>query len=64
MKKKLTFEQAMDRLDEIVSILDKGDTTLEKSLALYSESAELLAFCNKTLEDASLTVEKVFPREV
>ena len=34
-KKDLTFEQAMDRLEEIVSLLESGDSPLDKSLSLF-----------------------------
>lgn len=63
MKKNLTFESAMARLDAIISTLDAGETPLEDSLLLYSEGAELLAFCEKKLGDAKLKIETLFPEE-
>ena len=62
-KKEPTFEQAMARLDEIVSALDGGMVSLDDSLALFSEGAELIAFCNKSLEGAKLTLEQLFPEQ-
>ena len=62
-KAELTFEQAMARLDEIAATLDKGALPLDDSLALFSESATLIAFCNKSLEGAQLTIEKLFPSD-
>jgi len=59
-KKKITFEQAMARLDEIVAALDGGALSLDDSLALFSEGAELIAFCNSSLEGAKLTIEQIF----
>ena len=61
-KVQLTFEQAMAHLDEIAIILDKGALPLDDSLALFSESAELIAFCNKSLEGARLSIEQLFPQ--
>lgn len=61
MKKNTTFEQAMDRLDQIVAALDSGDAPLDQSLKLFSEGAELIEFCNARLKDAKLTMEKLFP---
>ena len=58
-----TFEQAMARLDEIVSALDGGTLSLDASLVLFSEGAQLIAFCNSTLEDAKLTLEQLFPAD-
>lgn len=63
MKKNLTFEEAMTRLDSIAATLDSGETPLEESLALYGEGAELLAFCEKKLKDAKLKIETLFPGE-
>lgn len=63
MKKNLTFEDAMARLDDIVNALDTGDAPLDRSLALYGEGAELLAFCEKKLKDAKLKIETLFPTE-
>jgi exodeoxyribonuclease VII small subunit len=53
----------MLRLDEIVARLDGGEASLEESLALFGEGAELMAFCEKKLADAKLTVEKLFPED-
>lgn len=61
MKKNLTFEQAMARLDEIVAALDGGEATLDASLKLFSEGAELIAFCGGKLDEAKLTMETLFP---
>jgi len=59
----LTFEQAMARLDQITSALDEETVSLNDSLALYSEGAGLIAFCNQSLEKASLTIEELFPAD-
>jgi len=61
-KAQLTFEQAMARLDEIAAMLDKGVLPLDESLALFSEGADLIAFCNKSLEGAQLKIEQLFPQ--
>lgn len=63
MKKNLSFEQALKRLDEIVETLGEGDTPLDASLTLYGEGAELLAFCEGKLKDAKLKIETLFPEE-
>lgn len=51
-KKKLSFEQAMDRLNEIVSLLENGDATLADSMKLFEEGAKLSAQCYEELEQA------------
>ena len=50
--KKQSFEENMDRLEEIVSLLEQGDATLGESLTLFTEGSKLLAACQKELETA------------
>ncbi|MGI6403954.1 MAG: exodeoxyribonuclease VII small subunit [Oscillospiraceae bacterium] len=57
----LTFEQAMTRLEAIVAELDGGSLSLDASLALFSEGAELVHFCNQSLEEAKLRMDELFP---
>ncbi len=51
-KKKQTFETAMQRLEEIIRLLEEEEVTLEKSVALYQEGLELSAYCKETLARA------------
>ncbi len=52
----MTFEQAMKRLEEIVTQLESGDAPLEKSLALFEEGTKLSAYLSKTLDNAEQKV--------
>ena len=54
--KKLTFEQSMSRLEEIVDLLEKGDAPLEQAMALFEEGARLLRECTATLDQAEQKV--------
>ena len=55
-RKKLAFEEAMKRLEEIVSHLEKGDIPLEESIRLFEEGSGLLALCSSQLEEAEQKV--------
>lgn len=55
-KKKLDFESAMARLEEIVSLLEKGEAPLEQAMALFEEGAKLLRECTKQLDEAEQKV--------
>lgn len=55
----LTFEEALQALEETVTDLEAGDFTLEESLALFERGQKLAAFCNEQLENASLKVEQL-----
>lgn len=57
--KKLSFEQSLSRLDEIVRHLEKGDLPLSDSLALYEEGTGLIKQCSKMLDDAEQKVVKL-----
>ena len=57
--KKMSFEEALSRLDEIVRHLEKGDLPLSESLALFEEGTGLLASCSKMLDEAEQKVVKL-----
>ena len=57
--KKLTFEQQLQRLEEIVAALEKGDAQLADSLALFEEGTKLIAACSKQLDQAEQQVVKL-----
>lgn len=56
---KLTFEQAIMRIDEIVKTLEKGDAPLEQSLSLFEEGTSLIKFCGKLLDSAEQKVVRL-----
>ncbi len=49
---KMTYEQAVARLEEIVKLLESGTASLDNSLQLFEEGTHLAAFCSKTLDAA------------
>ena len=55
-KKKLDFEGSMARLEEIVSLLEKGDAPLEQAMGLFEEGAKLLRECTRQLDEAEQKV--------
>ena len=48
-KKKLTFEDANSRLQEIVELLDKNNLPLEEATALYEEGVKMAKTCEEIL---------------
>ena len=55
----MTFEQAMKRLEEIVTQLEAGEAPLDKSMALFEEGTKLIAACSKQLDQAEQQVVKL-----
>lgn len=55
-EKKPTFEEAMDRLEQIVAQMERGDAPLEESLTLFEEGTRLLKQCTGLLDKAEQKV--------
>ena len=51
------FEDALNKLEKVVSKLEDGDIPLEESLKLFEEGIRLSRFCNQKLEEAEKKVE-------
>jgi exodeoxyribonuclease VII small subunit len=51
------FEAALQRLEQIVQQLEKGDLPLEQSLVLYEEGITLSRLCHAKLEEAEGRIE-------
>ena len=58
-EQKMTFEQNMQRLEQIVRAMERGDAALEESLKLFQEGTALISSCTKLLDDAELQVKKI-----
>ena len=54
-----TFEESMQRLEQIVRAMERGAVALEESLKLFQEGTELVRSCNKLLDEAQLQVKKI-----
>jgi len=52
MKAKMTFEERLQRLQEIVAGLESGALPLEESVSLYKEGLILSKMCKEQLEKA------------
>ncbi len=54
-----TFEQRLERLEEIVERLESEKAGLDESLELYAEGADLVKACRKTLESAEKRIARL-----
>ena len=55
----VSFEANMQRLEQNVRTLERGDVALEDSMKLFQEGTELVRCCGKLLDDAQLQVKKI-----
>ena len=58
-EQELNFEKELNRLKEIVSLIQQKDLSLDESIKLYEEGAEIVKKLNKELEKAEKKVEQV-----
>lgn len=58
-RKKLKFEEAVKRLEEIVGRMESDELTLEESLSIFQEGMELAYFCNKKLDEAEKKINVI-----
>ena len=63
IEEKASFEEAMARLEEIVSILEAGKASLDDSLAVYEEGIALVKYCHATLDKAEQRVRILIKNE-
>ena len=56
---KLTFEKALQRLEEIIRALEGSSFSLENMVQLYDEANELIGMCTVELQNASKKVEVI-----
>ncbi len=55
----MTFERALEDLEEIVRRLESGEVSLEESIATYTRGTQLKRHCESTLEAARAQVERI-----
>lgn len=53
------FEEAIARLEEVVSSMEKGKLSLDESLTAYREGITLAQFCNRKLDEAEQAISLV-----
>lgn len=58
-KERLSFEDALQKLQRIVSKLEDENTSLDDSIALYEEGLKLSKMCSEKLETARLRIEQI-----
>ncbi len=56
---KLSFEQAIKKLTDIVSKIEEGQISLEQSLTQYEQGMELIKHCRGILQKAEKKIEEI-----
>jgi exodeoxyribonuclease VII small subunit len=63
-KSHVAFEEALAELESIVDTLEKGDLTLEQSLAAFERGVKLTRTCQKALDEAEQKVRILTEKSV
>ena len=59
MRNPKNFEEGLARLQMVLAQMQDETTTLDKAVKLYAEAAQLVAYCNQTLQNAKLQIEEI-----
>lgn len=57
MKKKVKFEEALKKLENVVDKLENQENDLDEILNLYREGADLAEYCHKRIEKVETEIE-------
>lgn len=63
MKKKLTFEESVSRLEEIIADLEDEQKPLDEMLAVYTEGVKLLGNCRAQLDKTEEKMQQAVSKE-
>ena len=58
-KKKEKFEEALQKLEAIVTQMEEADLPLEETLKAFEEGVRLARYCASKLDEAERKVEKL-----
>ena len=59
MRNPKNFEEGLARLQMLLAQMQDETTTLDKAVKLYAEAAQLIAYCNQTLQNAKLQIGEI-----
>ncbi|MBQ6920568.1 MAG: exodeoxyribonuclease VII small subunit [Bacilli bacterium] len=63
MAQEVNFEKELNRLKEIVSLIQQKELSLDESLKLYEEGNKIVKLLNEELKKAEEKVEKIIEVE-
>ena len=63
MAKKITFEEALAKLEEIAVELEKGDVSLDAAIKKFDEGVKMAALCNEMLNEAQEKIDLLLKKD-
>ncbi len=58
-EQKLSFEEALKELEQIVEKLERGEVSLDDAVAAYERGSQLKQQCQQRLDEARLRVDQI-----
>lgn len=62
-KKELTFEENLEKLENIVKKLENGETSLDDAINEFTEAMKLAEICDKKLKNAEEKITKILNKD-
>ena len=59
MEEKLSFEESLEKLEEIVNKLENGDVPLDEAIDEFNNAMQLVKVCNEKLSNAEEAIAKI-----
>jgi len=59
----LKFEEALERLETLVSEMETGDLSLDQMIAHFEEGSRLTDLCGKRLSEVERRIEKLVKKD-
>ncbi|MEQ2526124.1 exodeoxyribonuclease VII small subunit [Robertmurraya yapensis] len=63
MADKVSFEEAMKKLEDIVERLEEGDVPLEEAISIYRQGMELSKLCHDKLKDVEEQLTQILTED-
>ena len=60
MEEELSFEESLEKLEEIVNKLENGNVPLDDAIDEFKKAMDLVKICNEKLEVAEESIAKIF----
>ena len=62
-EKELTFEENLEKLENIVKKLESGETPLDEAIDEFTEAMKLAEVCDKKLKNAEDKISKIVNKD-
>lgn len=63
MEEKLSFEEAMQKLEVIVERLEEGDVPLEEAISIYRDGMQLSKLCHEKLKNVEEQLTRIITED-